>query len=366
MMSMNILFIEPYDTGSHARWMRGYQSHSYHSIEILSLEGQFWQWRMLGGAITLAERFLERDETPDLIIASDMLDLTTFLALTRPITADIPITLYFHENQVNYPQGPRQKQANHYAFINYASALAADAIFFNSHYHRSAFFEELPRLLKHFPDHTNLHTILQIEAKSQVLPIGINLSRYDQFRPSQNDKGDPLILWNHRWEYDKNPQPFLDAIAQLAAEDYVFRVAITGENFRQSPVEFEAIRAVLGNRLIQFGYIDSFETYAHLLWQADIVVSTAIQDFFGISVVEAIYCGCLPILANRLNYPALIPVNFHAQTLFATDTGLYHQLREHIEVFSPASPEFRQHVAQFDWQILAPQYDIVFEAMLDI
>jgi glycosyltransferase involved in cell wall biosynthesis len=360
---MNILLIEPYDTGSHARWMRGYQSHSQHIVEILSLDGQFWQWRMLGGAITLAEQFLERSAIPDLIVVSDMLDLTTFLALTRPVTAHIPIAIYFHENQVNYPRGPRQKQANHYAFINYTSALAANAIFFNSHYHQNAFFDELPRLLKHFPDYTNLHTILQLQSKSRILPVGINLSRYDQFRLPKSSNPAPLVLWNHRWEYDKNPQPFLDAIARLAREGYNFQVAITGENFRQSPAEFEAIRLQLGDRLVQFGFLDSFEAYTQLLWQADMVVSTAIQDFFGISVVEAIYCECLPILPNRLNYPALIPEGFHAQTLFVTDKGLYHALYNHITNFHPPSPALRQHVAQFDWQRLAPQYDAAFEAL---
>ncbi len=61
---MRILLLEPYDTGSHGVWMRGYQAHSAHEVHILSLPGQFWQWRMLGGAVTLAEEFLKLGETP--------------------------------------------------------------------------------------------------------------------------------------------------------------------------------------------------------------------------------------------------------------------------------------------------------------
>ncbi len=106
---MRLLLIEPYDTGSHAVWLRGYQRHSAHDVRLLTLEGKFWQWRMLGGAVTLAEQFLALDERPDLIVASDMLDLTTFLALTRPVTAHMPVAVYFHENQLTYPGGPRQK-----------------------------------------------------------------------------------------------------------------------------------------------------------------------------------------------------------------------------------------------------------------
>ena len=142
--SRDILLIEPYDTGSHAVWMRGYQAHSAHEVHILSLEGQFWQWRMLGGAVTLAERFRALDTLPDLIVASDMLDLTTFLALTRSRTAGIPVAVYFHENQLTYPLGARQRREIHFqlGFINYISALAADVVFFNSAFHKAAFFPE--------------------------------------------------------------------------------------------------------------------------------------------------------------------------------------------------------------------------------
>ena len=76
---MNILLIEPYFTGSHRQWASGYQASSGHSVEVLKLSGANWKWRMHGGAVTLARRFLESGSTPDMILATDMLDLTTFL-----------------------------------------------------------------------------------------------------------------------------------------------------------------------------------------------------------------------------------------------------------------------------------------------
>ncbi len=363
---MQILLIEPYDTGSHGVWMRGYQRHSAHDVHILSLEGQFWQWRMLGGAVTLAERFRALEIWPDLIVASDMLDLTTFLALTRPMTAHIPAALYFHENQLTYPVGPRQKLQQHYAFINYASALAADAVFFNSAFHRDIFFEELPRLLKHYPDHTNLHTVETLRARSGVLPVGVALRRYDMHRPDTTRRADapPLIVWNHRWEHDKNPLPFFRALYALAGEGLPFEVAIVGENTRRDPEEFRQARERLGARVVQYGYMDSFADYARLLWDADIAVSTSNQDFFGIAVVETIYCGCWPVLPKHLNYPALVPEAWHAQTLYTTDAGLLYTLRKRLRDVQqgarPASPDLRAHVSVFDWETLAPQYDAAF------
>ncbi len=363
---MRLLLLEPYDTGSHAVWLRGYQAHSAHDVRLLTLEGKFWQWRMLGGAVTLAGQFLALDERPDLIVASDMLDLTTFLALTRPVTAHLPVAVYFHENQLTYPGGPRQKLQQHYAFINYLSALAADAVFFNSAFHRDAFLHELPRLLKHYPDYTNLHTIATIQARSQVLPVGLDLRRYDAHRPAapRDPTRPPLILWNHRWEYDKNPELFFAALDALVAEGIAFQVAIVGENVRKEPTEFLAARERLGQRVVRFGYVESFADYARLLWDANVVVSTAYQDFFGISVAEAIYCGCWPVLPRRLNYPALVPSAWHSETIYDTDDDLLPLLRARLTDPRPAPPDLRAHMAQFDWAQMAPQYDAAFAALL--
>ncbi|MGD8515950.1 MAG: DUF3524 domain-containing protein, partial [Anaerolineae bacterium] len=70
---MKVLLIEPYYTGSHQAWADGYQAHGRHQIELLTLPGRFWKWRMQGGALTLARQALELDSQPDLILASDML-----------------------------------------------------------------------------------------------------------------------------------------------------------------------------------------------------------------------------------------------------------------------------------------------------
>lgn len=362
-----VLLLEPYDTGSHAAWMRGYQAHSQHQVIILSLPGQFWQWRMQGGAVTLARLFLAMDYRPDVIVASDMLDLTTFLALTRARTPATPAAVYFHENQLTYPLGPRQRKELHYhlGFINYASAMAADAVFFNSPYHQMAFFEELPRLLKHYPDYTELPSIEDLCAKSSVLPLGLDLVRFDPHRTQKTPNTPPLILWNHRWEHDKNPRPFLNALVRLAEEGVAFQVALTGENLRQDPQEFEAARARLGNRVVQYGYVKDFPQYAALLWQADVQVSTAQHDFFGVSTCEAIYCGCYPLLPHRLNYPDLIPEALHADHLYL-EGEIYFRLRDYLAAPRPPLPDLRAHIRRYGWDEQAPRYDEALASLADI
>jgi glycosyltransferase involved in cell wall biosynthesis len=148
----------------------------------------------------------------------------------------------------------------------------------------------------------------------------------------------------------------LRALYALADEGMSFRVALAGENFRVTPAEFDAARAKLGNRLVHYGYAESRAEYAALLHRADIVLSTAIHEFFGVSVIEAIYCGCLPVLPNRLSYPELIPPELHARCFYSDFDDLLASLRAAIS--DPVAPSsLREAVTRFDWSVMAPEYD---------
>ncbi|MCK5011623.1 MAG: DUF3524 domain-containing protein, partial [Deltaproteobacteria bacterium] len=297
---MIILILEPYFTGSHASWAKEYADYSQHKVEILSMGGEFWKWRMHGGAVTLAKKFLSCDFKPDLFLATDMLDLTTFLALTRKASASIKTAIYFNENQLTYPWSPKDrdivKQRDmHYGFINYVSALTADGVFFNSHYHLNSFVDELPRFLKSFPDHNDINNVQLIRQKSSVLHLGIDLRKFDLYQSENienNDNRPPLILWNHRWEYDKNPEEFFKALYKLDEEGFDFEVAVLGKCFAQKPEIFLEARKKLSSKIVHFGFVEDFEEYANWLWEADILPVTSAHDFFGGSVVQAMHCNC--------------------------------------------------------------------------
>lgn len=371
--AMNIWLVEPYCTGSHAAWAEGYQARSRHDVRLLTLPGRFWKWRMQGGAITLARqaaRILEGGPEdagaacPDLILASDMLNLPLFLSLAGQPLAHVPVAFYFHENQLTYPLQPGEKRDLHYAFINTVSALRADAVFFNSGYHLEAFFDELPRLLKHFPDYNELWLVDSLRARSRVLPLGLDLRQLADHRPDSPRTGQPLLLWNHRWEYDKDPETFFRAVYQLADEGLDFGLILLGESFRNWPEEFLEARQRLADRIVHFGYAEGAGAYARLLWQADIVVSTALHEFFGAAVVEACYCGCWPIVPHRLAYPELIPARYQDVCLYEGFDDLLARLRKAI-AGRKEGLEFSisQEMERFDWHSLAGRYD---EAMQDL
>lgn len=363
---MRIVALEPYETGSHRNWLRGFARASQHEVVPLTLEGQFWRWRMHGGAVTLARRYLQDHLEADLLLATDMLDLSTFLALTREVTHNLPVALYMHENQLTYPMRPGEKRDLHYGFINYASMLCADAVLFNSSYHLELWFDELPRLLKHFPDHNELDTIARLRQRASVLPLGLELLALETAKPAEPRQGPLLILWNHRWEYDKNPRAFLNALYALAGSGAVFEVALLGEHFVSEPPEFEEARERLGSRIVHQGYAPSREEYARWLWEADIVVSTALHDFFGAAVVEAIYCDCLPLLPNRLAYPQFIPPEDRNWCLYDRSRQLIQRLRWAADHVQETRARSLQHmVAAYDWSQIAPVYDAVLAELVE-
>ena len=362
---MKLWLVEPYYTGSHKAWADGYRAHSRHSVQQLTLPGRFWKWRMQGGAVTLAGRAQALQDPPDLLLASDMLNLPVFLTLAGPAFADLPVALYFHENQLTYPLQPGEKRDLHYGFINFVSALRADVVLFNSAYHLGAFFDELPRLLKHFPDYTELWAVEALREKSRVLPLGLELAAFDAHRPDKASTGRPLILWNHRWEYDKNPEAFFRAIYALADEGLDFGLVLLGESFRNQPAEFLEARERLPGRIVQFGYAEDLAAYARLLWQSDIVVSTALHEFFGAAVVEACYCGCFPILPRRLSYPELVPADQHDACLYDDEVGLLDRLRDAVLGIDRVRDfSLRRAMGHFDWRQMAPRYDDLLDQVL--
>lgn len=378
-ISMNVLLIEPYFTGSHAVWAGGYSENSRHNVDILSLEGRYWKWRMHGGAVTLASRFLETGKKPDLLFATDMLDLTTFLALTRTVTSDVPVAVYFHENQLTYPWSPLDRDRErgrdgHYGFINFSTALAADRVFFNSSYHMEVFLSALGNFLKGFPDNNELESIELIKEKSRVLALGMDFSLLDNAGSEAEKEGEgegegaiktPLILWNHRWEHDKNPEEFFKALYILAEKGLDFEVAVLGENFKKSPEVFDEAAKKLGRRVVQFGFVKNAAEYARWLMRSDILPVTSVHDFFGASVVEAIYAGCFPILPNRLAYPEHLPKELHKKFLYNDFNDLVARLEAAIvDIENTRKINLKKYVQRYCWNTMAQVYDKELEGLI--
>lgn len=365
---MRALLVEPYYGGSHRAWADGYAAASRHEVSIISHEARFWKWRMKGAHLTLAELLeadVERHGTPDVVLASSMMDVAGFLGAARRHLGGAPVAVYFHENQFTYPRSPLDRPDLSYPMTNWTSAAVADLVVFNSSFHEAQFFEEARRFLRQFPDHRHGALVDVVAARSTVLPVGVDLARIDRRRPGVRESP-PLLLWNQRWEHDKGPDRLVGAIERLVEMEVPFRAAVTGERFVSSPASFDRLPSLLGDRLVQLGFA-SDDHYVDLLLSADVVLSTAEQEFFGVAVVEAMYAGAFPVLPKQVVYPERVPESLRDRCLYSGDAELVTKLNAALDRSGRGASAERallDAVAGFDWTIVAPRYDAMLEDLL--
>jgi glycosyltransferase involved in cell wall biosynthesis len=362
---VKILLVEPYYGGSHKSWADGYAAHSANDVTLLTHEARFWKWRMHGAHVTLAERAVGvLDGRPDVVMASSMMNVAAFAGAARRTIGTAPIAVYFHESQFAYPLSPLDRPDLTYPMVNWSSAAAADMAIFNSGFHRTLFFDRVEMFLRQFPDRRHGHLISVVADRSIVLPVGVDLQRIGP--PAQRTAGVPaLILWNQRWEHDKRPDEFVRLIEALAAAGLDFAVAVVGEQFVSAPESFERLPELLGNRLVAFGFVPDDE-YIDVLQHADIVVSAAEHEFFGIAVVEAIAAGAFPVLPDHLVYPERIPELHRDRCLYKDFDGLVERVHWAIENRGEANRIGRRLAAsmqQYDWSVVAAGYDATLERL---
>lgn len=330
--ALRVIALEPYYGGSHLAFLDGLQAHSQHDWTILGLPAHKWKWRMRHSAIHFAQKctqLMNKGENWDVLVCSEMLNLAEFKGLVGPVIASLPTVIYFHENQFDYPARHHDERDLHLAMINFTSALAADEVWFNSEYHRANLLNSCREMLQKMPDYQPMKQLDQIARKSIVQHPSVEAL---PARPARVD-GPPVLAWVARWEHDKNPELFFEALYQLIEEGLNFRLAVLGEQFRETPEIFATARTRLGDRVIQWGYLENRKDYINRLLASDIVVSTADHEFFGLAVVEAMVAGCYPLLPKRLVYPELLePVRNPDCFLYdGTLAGLTEQLRQLIQ-----------------------------------
>lgn len=315
---MKILLLSAYDAESHRLWRERLRAGLPDcQFTMLVLPPRYFSWRIRGNALSWA--YAERQVLSagyDLLLATSMVDLATLRGLVPELTR-IPTVVYFHENQFAYPQTAAQNASVEPQMVSLFSALAADRVVFNTEYNRSSFLDGLNALLRRLPDQVPEGLVDRLAANSRVIPVPVDGPAAPSVRslaPSSSDRF--ALVWNHRWEYDKGPEKLLAAIAALPP-DLPLTCHIVGQQFRREPAAFAELHQLLVTRgwLGNWGYLASIEGYHRLLANSHAVLSTALHDFQGLAVLEAVAFGCLPVVPDRLAYREL----FAPQWRYASD-----------------------------------------------
>ncbi|SFU89066.1 tRNA-queuosine alpha-mannosyltransferase domain-containing protein [Halomonas korlensis] len=367
---MRVLLLSAYTAVSHRHWVRGL-TERLHEAEwtLLELPPRHFRWRIRGNPLTW---MLKEDATLaqeyDVVLATSMVDLATLIGL-YPHLAHARKIVYFHENQFAYPAAKEQKPGGEALMVNLYAALAADVVVFNSAYNRDSFIDGARAFLKRLPENLPAAKPLErLRERARVLPVPLDpvsdtlsdTSSETTLDPgaaplaSSGSRGNPngggRIVWNHRWEYDKNPEDFFAALVALSERGIGFELAVMGQRFRDQPAIFAQARERLSRHVVAWGPQPA-EAYRALLDEADIVVSTTWHEFQGLSIMEAAQRGALPLVPNRLCFPELYPLAYRYD---GSREGLIDRLEDWL--IRPESRPPRLDMSAWTWPALASHY----------
>ncbi|MBZ5487967.1 DUF3524 domain-containing protein [Halomonas aquamarina] len=338
---MRVLLLSAYEALSHRYWANSLMAHvDGVTWQSLSLPPRHFAWRIRGNPLSWWLKEHETLSQPfDVLLATSMVDLATLVGLF-PHLGRAKKIVYFHENQFAYPESSDQMPQVEAKMVNLYATLAADTLVFNTAYNRDSFFTGVRAFLKRMPE--NLPAAKPLEAlrtRARILPVPLACS-------SDAGAGQPhprRIVWNHRWEYDKNPEDFFNVLMALSEQGLAFELAVLGQRFRKVPTIFADAEKKLARHSIAWGPQPE-PVYRELLATAGIVVSTTWHEFQGLAIMEAAQRGALPLVPDRLCFPELYPVEYRYD---GTPEGLYQRL--HAWLSDPDTRPPRLGTAKWEW-----------------
>jgi glycosyltransferase involved in cell wall biosynthesis len=152
-----------------------------------------------------------------------------------------------------------------------------------------------------------------------------------------------------------------------------FRVSVIGESFREAPAVFDRARERWADRIDRWGYQQKRADYEAALREADVIVSTADHEFFGIGVVEAVAAGAYPLVPNRLAYPEVLSADDSGNQAALFYEGGPDELADRLAVLSerfrsddlwPGDPQGGvRAVRGFTWAERVPRLDGALEGL---
>jgi len=139
-----------------------------------------------------------------------------------------------------------------------------DGIFVATHFHKNL-------ILRNRPMST-------LDSKIHVTGLSI----YPDF-VDKNVHKENIIVFPHRLDIEKQPEMFDKMAKELRNWDFGWNIVKTKDLCKTK------------------------QEYYNLLNTAKISVSCALQETWGIAMIESVMCGCIPIVPDRLSYYELYP-----------------------------------------------------------
>uniref|UniRef100_A0A1A7XWP8 tRNA-queuosine alpha-mannosyltransferase n=1 Tax=Iconisemion striatum TaxID=60296 RepID=A0A1A7XWP8_9TELE len=365
--SPSVLLLEPFYGGSHKQLIDLLKENIL-SCSVFTLPAKKWHWRARTSALFFSQT-VPTCSSYRVLFSSSVLNLCELVSL-RPDLARLKKVLYFHENQLVYPVRRNQDRDFQYGYnqcvvVSYPVQFPDVSSLLPEHKRirrpcsgkRSEDNDIIRQQGKQSQDddiirhcggqQLSLSSTLESTCGSKTIVTPVSeVESAAQVKPLH-------IVWPHRWEHDKNPELFFNTLLRLKEKLLDFHVSVLGETFTDVPEIFSLARVPLDSNILHWGFLPSKDQYLQVLCDADVVVSTAKHEFFGVAMLEAVHCGCFPLCPKALVYPEIFP----EQYLYSTPEQLCKRLQELCR-----RPDLaRKHVAMVDtslysWTSLKTQF----------
>lgn len=295
---------------------------------------------------------------PDIIFLSGPINVAALVAMLPSSWSTIPRVIYFHESQWTYPS--EEYDARPYLLAHLDAIQLCDEAWFNSHFHLNAFWDAA---MSPAVDNRIRSLVKSVEerlrARCAVVYPPVTLDVVNHVPSAVNPR--PRILWNARWELDKRPDRFVKLLDLLAEEMNGVEPLVLGTSGR----DVAQIAAQLGRHAataVVPVHVSSRAEYEALLSTADILVSTADHEFFGIAALEAVLSGAIPVLPAALAYPETLP---SAYFYHPGDLAELARVVQHVLHHPPSGLPAKSDASRFLPQLTVPEFDARWRKLIE-
>jgi len=198
------------------------------------------------------------------------------------------------------------------------------------------------------------------------LPNAINTSHYAKavFSANQAIKKDALQLISiGRLNENKNQKFLLEVVEEIHRQGISVQLIILGEGPSRKDLEtfidakhFQTMVSLPGN----------VEDIRHHLWKADIYVHSAINEAFGLAILEALAAGLPVVSLNGGGNTELIKHGINGYLINSLDVKLFAEsvlkLYRNSECYSDFSFEAKRFASQFDFKSYSSRLLNIYKA----
>ena len=213
-----------------------------------------------------------------------------------------------------------------------------------------------------------IESVDAIARKSLVQSPGIEVGTDEGSVLSRGASDPTSIVWAARWEHDKGPELLLELLNDLRANSIDFSISVVGQQYHRQPEAFEQIHELFSEQIVHWGFV-SRAVYDQILIDADIFLSTANHEFFGLSFVEAVANGCCPVVPNGMAYPGIMkPVDGSEKLLYETPkqaAKIIESIWRAPDDFRPIAAGLAKHFSNtYSWPVRACEMDDRIEELI--